>query len=654
MKDRWQWQLPLWRRRVLVFMTAAIPLLFVRSLNDPINVPKLSLLLIGIAIVAAIRAVELMKGASLDGLRRLLLPAALISAPLTIAWALSPYRGWSAFGHYPRFTGLVPYLAVILFGVLLADAFAGRGRELQWSLLIAGGGAGVYALIQAVGLDPFSWTIRGLEAERLVVATLGNSNFAGGFFAIVLPVGVSLIRDEPRRRMIAAVLSVLVAAGLIAAGSQAAIGAAIAGLAIVAGRTLRGRWSWSSVLGYAVAALAAAAIVGSVIAGIVADDLPYIGSTVERRAQWWIASTDMVSSAPLVGRGPSAFALEHSRYRTFEDVVQVTFDITDDPHSLFFSFATGAGLIGVGGLIAAIVVIGSRGVRRDDATTAGFLGAGSAYLTQALVSVDTVALRSTFWVIVAGLAVSSLPIDDPEPSRSKKAKKKQQTQAFTGPQAAVALGLSIAAFLSVFWGFALLRSDRSIRRARVAFAEGEVNVAQDLFKSGIDARADIAYRRLYGDAMADVVLGLQEADAENLASELVAEVRQAYGFVHDLPHSNSTLDFARFLYAAKELDDRAESDAVDLYARAAELDPKNGVLLAEASAVAVEAEEFQVAVDMLERFPKLDTDASLLGNLALAYARLNMDQEAEEAVALALSIDPAQQNALEAQRILND
>src|ERR671914_372884 len=97
---------PVYRRAVLLVAIFGVPTLFIRSMNDPINVPKLSLLMVCVALAAGIRALEITQGASAEGLRRFLFPVAAVVTPLLVAWLFSPYRGWGLFGHYPRFTGL--------------------------------------------------------------------------------------------------------------------------------------------------------------------------------------------------------------------------------------------------------------------------------------------------------------------------------------------------------------------------------------------------------------------------------------------------------------------------------------------------------------------------------------------------------------------
>src|SRR5687767_4669353 len=113
------------RRAVLLGLVVLVPLLFLRNLNDPINVPKLGLLIVAVSVVAAIRIAELLQTRDLDGIRLLAVPAAALAVPLLVGWMFSPYKAWALWGFYPRFLGLLPYLFVIAFGVLLADAFRG-------------------------------------------------------------------------------------------------------------------------------------------------------------------------------------------------------------------------------------------------------------------------------------------------------------------------------------------------------------------------------------------------------------------------------------------------------------------------------------------------------------------------------------------------
>ena len=146
---------PSLRRGILLGLVGGLPLLFWRPAQDPFNVPKFAVLVFGLGVVVAVRIFELLQGAERSSLTRLMVPAAAFVAPLLIAWLFSPYKYFELFGRQGRLQGLIPYMLVVLFGVLLADAFGDSPRQIAWAFTLAGAGVAGYSLIQYLQADPF-------------------------------------------------------------------------------------------------------------------------------------------------------------------------------------------------------------------------------------------------------------------------------------------------------------------------------------------------------------------------------------------------------------------------------------------------------------------------------------------------------------------
>src|SRR5688572_9655857 len=99
-------------------VATGVPFIFLRYVNDSINVPKLSLLLCGTIAAAPVLLTKLSQGTTTDRLRSMLVPAGLVLTPLTIGWAASPYRGWALWRSYGSWLGLYPDIAAVARGVL--------------------------------------------------------------------------------------------------------------------------------------------------------------------------------------------------------------------------------------------------------------------------------------------------------------------------------------------------------------------------------------------------------------------------------------------------------------------------------------------------------------------------------------------------------
>ena len=654
----------MWRRRALLVLAAGVPLVFLRQAHDPINVPKLSLLVVGVSLIGALRIAEGFQGRGFEGLRLLEIPAAAILVPLLLGLLFSPYRGWALFGHYPRFTGFLPYLFVILYAALVADAFRGDALGLARALVIAGGAAGFYAVIQRVGLDPFTWAISDGPTE-VVSSTLGNPNFVGGFLAIVMPVALAVLLTDRDNRMWLGVASAGIVGGWLAAVSQGGWAAGIAGIAIVAGYALANRWSFARLGALVVTGLMAIGLVVAVLIAALGETSDVMPLSVERRGDWWRAASSMAADSPIVGRGPGSFALEHSRYRTVEDARLVGYDITDDPHSVPLAFLVSAGVIGLAGLLYTAGWFVRRGLVLDRANliAVGFFGGVVAYLVQALVSVDTIALRTAFWTSGAGLVAATAAAT--EIVRSRRATKKSRRQPLQAPIAVAVVAL--VAVLGAWWGLRIVRADMAFANAFQALDEGDILAMQGSFDKARSLRDDVFYRRSEGNANGRLAVSAVLGGEREIGTTLLDRARDAFSYLPDFHHANSIADYARVLrdYGTINLDNKvvnlltgkydpeALSQSFSLYQEALELDPNNASLLGDTTDVGMALEEYDTVVQLLQaRAEELDR-VGVWGRLALAQARLGNEEEARAAAERAFELDPEEPNATAALEVLD-
>lgn len=651
------------RRWILLAAVFGVPTLFLRTVNDPINVPKLSLLIVCVAVAAGIRAIELVQGAPAAGLRRLTIPAIAVIGPLLLAWLFSPYRAWSLFGEYGRFTGLVPYFVVVALAILVADAFIGQTRMVAWAITAAGIVAGSYALLQRFGLDPFEWSFAGGPAPNVVSSTLGNPDFVGGFLAIALPVAVALFFLEPERRVLSGAAVAIVAGGVLVSFSQGGWGAAAAGTTVTLSLLVAPRWRPARLVGLGIAGLIAMAGVGAVVAGMIAESPS--GPTATRRADWWQAGIDMTRASPIVGRGPSSFAVEHSRYRTLDDALEANYNIENDPHNVLLSFSTGAGLIGAVGFLVFVWwgVKRGIGVADDDLLSAGFFGAFAAYVVQGLVSIDTVALRTTGWVTLAALVASTSTETVPAGGRPKK---KQRQRAEPVRNVIVVSLVVISALLPAYWGVRFLMTDARSAHAESVLSQGDVTVGRDAYEAVLGFREELAYRRSYARQSGRLALVAAGAGEAELARSIYEVSAEAFAPIEDFPFATSLAERARFLRdwggldpetglsdpARFDYDVDAKREALDLFERALRLDPRNLVLVSELAYIAFSLDEFEKAHGVLVARRSQLGAYELWGYLAFASARLGLEDEARAAIEAATATNPSDPFAIKAQKVI--
>lgn len=351
-------------------------------------------------------------------------PTWLITIPcsgvaLMLAWGLISMFGSSAplwdalFGWWGRGDGWLAWMgaAVLFFGAVTLS-MREVVRTITWLL----GGATIVALIgfsQVVGFEPMP------AVGGPVVGTMGNTNFAAGYFAILamLALGRVMSTVATWQRIWAGVLFIGLAFLAVLTGAKqgpASLGAAIVALGVVSALLYRGRYR---TVGLAV--VAGVVVVGSTLVllsvlGIGPLAVLWSERSFAVRQEYWQTALNMMGGRPIFGSGPSGFARYVGEYRTEEYVSLVGPIIrVSAAHNIALQFGA---ILGFPGLILWLVTfIGSavalgmrivRGPVLSIGLTASVAGAFAAYLVQGMVSIDMPPLLATGWV-VAGLALAS-------------------------------------------------------------------------------------------------------------------------------------------------------------------------------------------------------------------------------------------------------
>ena len=229
-----------------------------------------------------------------------LTPAALLAAWTLARFAVSPTPAAALPGLLKQLLGLA------LFAVALLECGGARavGRFTSW-LLAAAWAAGLYALAQALGLDPLPW--KGAFGGASF-ATLGSPAAFGLFAAACAPLALSRCVDPDRepaaRAADAALLAVLGAAAAGTGSLEAVLPFLVAGAVSVA--VLPGFLPSRSSLRAALGALVLIAAVGAG-AALSWGRAPERG---EANRELWTAAVLMAREHPLTGVGPGRFALD--------------------------------------------------------------------------------------------------------------------------------------------------------------------------------------------------------------------------------------------------------------------------------------------------------------------------------------------------------
>ena len=347
------------------------------------------------------------------------------AAVLLIVWGLVSAVGsgapvWnSAFGWWGRGDGWLAWLGALflLLGAATLST-AEISRAITWVL----GGASFVAavgLLQVVGVS----ISPGVGGQ--VSGTMGNTNFAAGYFAItaLLALGRAAAPGATWQRVWGGALFILLA--LLSWMTQSSQGpVALAAGILVGGVTYsllyRGRWRRQllAASGVFVAIVAAFVIMSFFARGPLA--LLWAERTFDIRQQYWQSAVNIMRGLPVFGTGPDGFSRYVAEFRpeSYVELLGPTLRVSA-AHNVALQFGASLGFVG---LILWVVIFAGAGVllliraiRKPVgslALTASVAGAFAAYVVQGMVSIDMLPLLATGWFI-AGLALACAR--EPEP-----------------------------------------------------------------------------------------------------------------------------------------------------------------------------------------------------------------------------------------------
>lgn len=575
------------RRALLLGAVLLTPLAYTPGLLvDVYNLPKLTLLSIAVALGGALRLAEVALGADGRGLRLLALPAVAMGTAVTISWLVSDFRGWSLFGLYVRYGGLIPYLVVIIFAVLVADAFAGNARPVVYALVIGASGVGLVALVQMLF---FGAQIGRLSETAYVASTIGHSNYAGGYLAMMLPLAISVWLEEDRHPRWGLAATVIIASGLLFTLSQGAWLAGIGGVATLIALRLDETRRF-------LRRLALLVTVGSGAAGVVAilwtmsishpvGRVPGFLMTAASRGFLWEHALEVGFERPLAGWGPNVFAIQGPLHRSIEDALLQGFVKGTDPHSVPLAIFANLGLLGLTAFALIFVWVVRGGLRRERSSplAAGISAALVAYLIQASVSVDELIFRFGLWVLLAASAAWW-------PYQASPARGDTNT---IQRSVAVAVFILGAAAVVLTWT-TLPLADWNAKQGINHFRQGRPEAGRAAFLQALEARDDYEYRRLYAGTLGNYAFR-EGPSAEPFIDEMIA----TFKYLDDFPDPQALTFYGELLNQWSLHEPSASDDALTVLRRAQQLDPYNPLVALDIADVLLQQGRYEDAEAVL-------------------------------------------------------
>ena len=352
-----------------------------------------------------------------------LLPATLYGTWMMARFATAPHKLAALPDFLTQLTMLAGFLAAFL-------GFAGARAAARFTTLtvLAAWIVALYGLAQMAGLDQFVWKgAFGLgPIGTRVFSTLGNPHLCASFFAIAVPLALTLDLDpETPKALRLAALGLAPIAVFVAIMTGAPVGVAAVGIscllyAVIVPAALRTRASLTS---------AGIALVLALVAGAAAFSLEGHGEdrwsyTAEFRKATVAAELRMIAEHPLTGFGPGSFSVHYPRFRSV-DIIRMEAKhntMTQYPELPLLGAAVELGAVGAAlwlWLFGASLWTGARGasaLRRAGAISesiyaAGFAAAAAGGLAAAHLG-NSGFMPAPGWYVwpLAGLAAGLAPL----------------------------------------------------------------------------------------------------------------------------------------------------------------------------------------------------------------------------------------------------
>lgn len=429
------------------------------KLEDPINLPKMFVLVLCGAIVLGLSTPALLGAReSTSGNKKVgLILIGIFTIALLAVTLTADVKFTAIFGEYHRNNGALAYLAMAILFVGSVATFSVQSSIRYFKffaitgLLLTG-----YGFLQAAGKDPVGWKLD----YNPTITTLGNPNFTSAFLGLA-GVAILLLALEAKDRK----FQVFYAVGLLAdlyilrkSGSIQGLFGFLIGATII---VLIKLWLVNKKVGQVSLILAAIGATPVALAvfnvGPLASKL-YQG-TLRNRLDYWNAAISMFKDHPIFGVGIDRFGEYYRQYAVQNQVVQG--QITDNAHSVYMQLLATGGLvlfIPYLALIAYVTLIGSKAMLKangnDKLLIGGVLAIWLGTLAVNIVAIDNLGVAVWFW-ITGGVLVAVSANKAPQTVVSEKTKKpksrsRSATNASEFPYSnllAGALGISVLLIL---------------------------------------------------------------------------------------------------------------------------------------------------------------------------------------------------------------
>ena len=374
------------------------------NIEDPVNLPKMFVVVFFAAIVAGLSLPTLLGARKLtSGSQRVSLAlSAIFLLGLLVSTIATDVKYTAIFGEFHRNNGALTLFAAVMLAVGASLAFRGSNSQkpLKYLSLLAFL-LSFYGLLQFTGSDPINWN----NQYNPIITTLGNPNFTSGMIGIASIATLYLLIAEKRVVFKVTYLAALVFALFIVVKSDSVQGlfAFLGGTVIL---LLVKAWQNNKSIGYLTSWLALIGATPVILAvfniGPLASAL-YQG-TLKNRLDYWQAAWNMFQAHPIFGVGIDRYGEYYREYAVQNQVAQGIF--TNNAHNVYLQFLATGGLvlfIPMLLLFTYITYLAFRGTYKGSPESRSlggiYLALWLAFLILNLVTIDNIGVGIWLWII---------------------------------------------------------------------------------------------------------------------------------------------------------------------------------------------------------------------------------------------------------------
>ena len=374
------------------------------KLEDPINLPKMFVLvlfaaiILGLVIPALFSAHKLTSSNQKIGLGLM----GLFAIGLLISTLATDVKYTAIFGEFHRNNGALTLFACAGLAAASGLAFKPEDslRPLKWVSLL-GLFLSIYGILQFLGQDPVQWN----NQYNPIITTLGNPNFTSGIIGISSIASLYFVFESSKtyERVVAAIALVLGLFVVVKSDSVQGIFAFACGAAIL---TLVKAWAIKRVFG--VTAGISLTVIGLPVALAVFNIGPLASrlyqGTLNNRLDYWQAAINMFQAHPMLGVGIDRYGEYYREFAVQNQYAQGVY--TNNAHNVYLHFLATGGLtlfIPYLLLLAFITWLATKSLKisnkQSRVMAATYLGIWLGFLLLNIVTIDNIGVGIWSWII---------------------------------------------------------------------------------------------------------------------------------------------------------------------------------------------------------------------------------------------------------------